>query len=90
MKEKKTIYSEKTLRKRAKAIGYSIHKGLQHEMCVKGCPVAYGRTVGYMVMDDSTGYYIWGSYDNVYDYRLDLVTIHECLNREYKKLGLVF
>ncbi len=83
-------YSEKTLRNKARKIGYRIEKGLQHDMCIKGCPVSYGRTVGYMVMDETTGYYVWGSYDNYHDYQLDLDIIEKCLKREYDELGLKF
>lgn len=83
-------YSEKTLRRKAKNIGYRIEKGLQHITCAEGCPVHWSRTVGYMVMDETTGIYVWGSYDNVFDHQLDLDTIEICLKREYDKLGLDF
>lgn len=82
--------TEKTLRRKAKKIGYSIHKGFQHDMTVYGCPVAYGRDTGYMVTGDSTGEYLWRSYDNFRDYQLDLNIIEKCLKREYDKLGLKF
>lgn len=82
--------TEKTLRKKAKKLGYSIHKGFKHYMSVEGCPVVYGRDTGYMVTDDTTGEYLWGSYDNYYDHQLSLDIIEECLKREYAKLGMKF
>ena len=89
-KKEGVFMTEKTLRRKAKKIGYSIHKGFQHYMSEPKCPVVYGRPTGYMVTDDSTGEYMWGSYDCFYDYQLDLNIIEKCLRREYDKLGLKF
>lgn len=79
--------TEKTLRRKAHNIGYSIHKGLKRYM--SGNYIVEPKEVGYMVMDDS-GYYVWGSYNKVFTHLWDIHDVTDFLQSEYERLGLKF
>ena len=56
-----------TLRRKAKAIYLRIEKGFVHCLAYDGIVFRnmYGeREVGYSLIDLTTGYYVWPSYDN--------------------------
>lgn len=81
-------YSEKTIYKKARAIGYSVHKGKLHFMS-SSYPV-YSDEVGYNVVDDSTGITVWGCYNNIFDHLWNIEDVEDFLKKEYDSLGLVF
>lgn len=82
------MYTESTIRRKAYAIGYQVRKGFQHF----GNFVyhdSYGdRFTGYMVMDLRTGFYVWGSYNENFDFRWDLDDVVEFLKGEYEARDL--
>ncbi len=82
------MYSEKTIRRKAKAIGYTVEKGLLR-MTV-GNAVIRPRQTGYSLINDSLGCYVWGSYNEVFTHIWDLDDVENFLKSEYKDLGLVF
>lgn len=79
---------EKTLRRKAHKIGYSIVKGLRHYMY--NWVVADPREVGFMVRDDRTGFYEWGCYNELYSHLWDIQDVEDFLKSEYERLGLQF
>lgn len=81
------MLSERTLRKKARDIGYSIHKGLKRYMSDNY--IVEPKELGYMVMDNS-GYYVWGSYNNVFTHLWDIRDVSDFLQSEYERLGLKF
>lgn len=81
-------YSERTLRRKAEKIGYSIEKGLLR-MTVSNA-VWYPRETGYSVIDNELGCYVWGSYNEVFVHIWKLQDVEEFLRDRYNELGLVF
>ncbi len=82
--------SERTLRRRAKAINYSIHKGLQHwGNSVLRDREGKGR-IGYMVMNLETGFYVWGCYDSNLDFLWTLADVENFLKEKYQELGIAW
>ena len=81
---------EKSLRRKAKSIGYTIHKGFVHVICVEGCPVHPNREVGYEVIDDTTGFVVWDSFNNYYDHQWTLEDVENFLRKKYEEAELVF
>lgn len=81
-------YSEQTIYKKARAIGYSVHKGKVHFMS-NNYPV-YSDEVGYNVVDNSTGFTVWGCYNNLFDHLWNLDDVEDFLKSEYDNLGLTF
>ena len=84
------MLSERTLRDRAHKIGYHVTKGFTHF----GKHVFYDnygeRSTGYMVMDLSTGFYAWGSYNSNFDYLWELEDVEDFLKEQYEALGLAW
>ena len=79
---------ERKIYKKARAIGYSVHKGKVHFMS-NNYPV-YSDEVGYNVVDNSTGFTVWGCYNNLFDHLWDLDDVEDFLKSEYDNLGLTF
>lgn len=81
------------LRKKAAKVGYGINKGFQHWLS-EGYPIfrdCYGdRSIGYNVIDWSTGFNVWGSYNNMMDHLWNLDDVEEFIKGEYERLGLSF
>lgn len=69
-------YSISTLRRKATKAGYTLSKGYQRYHCNPDwgfCRDVDGnKIVGYMLYNDSTGFYEWPSYTNLWDYNLSL------------------
>lgn len=82
-------YSEKTLYRKAHAIGYSIHKGKVHYLSGKSYSV-YSDEIGYNVVNDSFNLMVWGCYDHVLDHLWDLDDVESFLSSKYNELGLTF
>lgn len=82
------MLSEKTIYKKARAIGYSVNKGKVHFLS-KEYPV-FCDDVGYNVRDDSLGCFVWGCYNEVLDHLWDLEDVENFLKSEYDMLGLKF
>ncbi|MDY2627013.1 MAG: hypothetical protein SOW08_01660 [Lachnospiraceae bacterium] len=80
-------YTIQTLRKRAKAAGYSIHHGFQHIFC-EGYPVAPDRSTGYLVINEVTGCGEPGSYNSGRDHLWQLEDVEEFLKGVYEENGL--
>lgn len=87
-----TKYSEKTIRYKALAAGYSISKGFQHYMYNGSiCTDCYGnRCVGYNVLDLSCGFSVWGCYDNNYDHLWTLEEVESFIRSVYEESGLEY
>lgn len=84
------MYSEKTLRRKAKAAGYRIEKGFQH-YTVSGAIFTniYGEHfTGYMVYDMARGEYVWDSFDELFTHRWTLEDVEDFLKGVYKENGL--
>ena len=87
------------LRRIARNLGYSIEKGYVHYITVyqvrRGveehwCSPVYinqngEKETGYIVKDDRTGFYVWGSYNDVYDHLWNLDDVESFLKREAEK-----
>lgn len=82
------MFSEQTIYKKARAIGYHVHKGKVHYLS-NNYPV-YSDEVGYNVVDDSTGLTVWGCFNNVFDHQWTLEDVEDFLKKEYDCLGLSF
>lgn len=83
----------KKLRRRAGRVGYSIKKGYQHWL-TEGYPVYYGcngdKSIGYMIINDSIGFVVWGSCNELHDHAMNLDDVEEFIRDEYQRLELVF
>ena len=82
-----------TLRRRADAIGLKIEKGYVHYMSYGGAvfqDMNGKRKVGYSVFDCTTGYYIWPSYNDVFDHQFSLEDVEKYLSDEYQERGMKF
>ena len=80
------MYTEKTLRKKAAAAGYRIEKGFQRyttQDCI--CP---WRETGYLVIDLTIGFSVWGSYDQYYTHIWQLKDVESFLKKVYLENGL--
>lgn len=82
------MYSESTIRKKASKIGYSIHKGCIHFLS-SNYPV-YSNDVGYNVVNDTTGFTVWGCYNNIFDHLWSLEDVEDFIKSEYSHLGLEY
>lgn len=83
-------YSEKTLRKRARAAGYKIEKGFQHNP-VNGAIWTYWngeRETGYLVTDLATNSWVYGSFDEFVDHAWTLEDVENFLKNVYESHGL--
>lgn len=86
----KKNYSERTLRRRADAIGLCVEKGYQKYMNGNWGYVRdeYGKkVVGYQLFDPEQGIYLWGGYNDVKDHCYSLVELEEVLMEKYETLG---
>lgn len=90
------MYSEKTLRRKAKAIGLYIEKDFVRFANVsEGNPIVYdwgdeyGRKSGYMISDIQTGGIVDG-YNGVMLNTMDLEDVNDFLKEAYKAEGLQF
>lgn len=88
------MYSLRTIKKRAEKIGYEVSKGLSHYM-FSDCPIftfadTGERCTGYDVKDLTTGFYVWGCYNNIRDHLWSLEDVDNFLQKEYKRLGLEY
>lgn len=82
-----------TLRRKAKAIDLRIEKGFVHCLAYDGIVFRnmYGeREVGYSLIDLTTGYYVWPSYDNEFDHLFSLQDVEKNISDEYQERGLKF
>jgi hypothetical protein len=81
---------ERFLRNRAKKAGYKIHKGFVHYMHNGSVFIdQYGnRESGYSVLDLTTGYYIWGCYNEALDNLWTIEDVENFLKTQYRAIGL--
>ena len=81
-----------TLRKRARAVGYSIKQGFQHYTVSGAIFTNWNgeRFPGYMVLDLATNCYVWGSYDEYYTYLWQLEDVENFLREVYERNGLTW
>lgn len=82
-------YSESTIRRKAKQLGYSIHKGFMHYLGSKNYPV-WRREAGYNVTDDMTGQWVWGCYNELFDHLWSLDDVESFLEEVSMAYGLTF
>lgn len=84
------FYSEATLRKRAKEIGFQIEKGFQHDDFGDIVERKYiGRITGYQVKDIEEGSYVWGSrIEGGADHIWTLDEVENFLRNAYEERGL--
>lgn len=80
------MYSEKTLRRKAKEVGYTLEKGL---IRVRGL-IMYPKQTGYSLIDNDLGCYVWGSVDSDFIHLWDIEDVEDFLKSEYQSLGLKF
>lgn len=86
------MYSEQTLRRKAKEINLYVHKGYRHYIHT-GTVIKddYGKPfVGYGITDLRIGFDVCGSNDNNFDHLLTLEEVEQCLRDRYEELGLSF
>ena len=79
-------YTENTLRRRARRVGYYLHKGFQHFGQTVLRDKDGNRLTGYMLSDMRTMLVIWG-YDGL-DNRLDLEDVEDILKDTYKLMDI--
>ena len=79
-------YSEQTIYRKARDIGYSVNKGKVHFLS-KEYPV-FSDDIGYNVKKNSTGFNVWGCYNEVLDHLWNLEDVENFLKSEYDMLGL--
>ena len=88
------MLNEKRIRNKAREVGYSIHKGFVHCTSAQGCPVWHrvdgSRDIGYDVVDEATGYQVWGSYNQYFDHQWSLEQVEDFIRSVYEDHGLVF
>lgn len=87
------IYCEKTLRYKAKRIGYALERGYRHYVGFNGEIVkdSHGKPIeGYDVFDLQTGLYVYPSYNDVFDHLFTLEDVESFLRNEYKTQGIAF
>lgn len=81
-------YSEATLRRRAKRLGYVLSKGF---LRLANGPIFYdcnnNRYTGYTIMDYQTRFVIYG-YNGSFINILDLTDVEDILKEEYEKYGM--
>lgn len=85
-------YSLRTIRNKGLRVGYKIHKGFMHYMyngaVVRDCTgMAY---TGYVVEDLTTGFLVWGCYNQNFDYLWTLEDVEEFLKNVYEENGRVY
>ena len=78
--------SEKSLRKRADAIGYRLEKGFIRQL-VEGYPV-WDREVGYNIIDTTNNCLVWGCYNDVFDHLFTLEDVEDFIRSKYVGSGL--
>lgn len=86
----KKNYSERTLRRRADAIGLCVEKGYQQYMVDSWGFVKneYGeKVVGYQLFDPAKGVYVWGGYNDMKTHCYSLAELEEVLMKKYEALG---
>ena len=86
----KKNYSERTLRRRAEAIGLRVEKGYQHYMNVSWGYVKdeyMEKVVGYQLFDLEQRIYLWGGYNDVKTHCYSLAELEEVLMEKYEALG---
>jgi hypothetical protein len=81
-------HKESTIYKKARNIGYSINKGKVHFLSAE-YPV-YCDDVGFNVIDNQTGFTIWGCYNNVLDHLWSLEDVETFLKEQYESLGMEY
>ena len=84
------MYSEKTIRRKANEIGFVVSRGFQHYL-YNGAVVKdyYGVAyTGYVVEDMTTGYYVWGCYDQCFDHIWTIEDVDEFIRGEYERAGM--
>ena len=86
------MYSEQTLRRKAKEIDLYVHKGFQHYHCNGAVVRTYtGKTfVGYGITDLRSGFEVCGCYDDLFDHLFSLEDVEQYLRDRYEELGLSF
>ena len=85
------MYNEKTIRKKAAEAGYRVSKGFSHYH--SGGISTWGdgtRDTGYNVEDLSTGFLVWGCYDNIRDHIWSLEDVDAFLREEYQRYDLAY
>ena len=80
---------KKTLYKKARAIGYEVRKGFQHNLGTRAiCRDCHGdRYDGYMIRDDIGN---WHGHDCYYDFTWTLEDIENFIRGVYESQGLEF
>lgn len=81
-------YSEKTIYRKAQAIGYSIHKGFIHFLSEE-YPV-YDRTVGYNIVDEKSNTLVYECHNQVYDHLMNLEEVEQFIKEQYILFGLSY
>ncbi len=81
-------YSEGTIYKKARDVGYLVNKGKAHYMS-REYPV-YSNDVGYNVIDSQTGFTVWGCYNEVFDHLWSLEDVENFLKEQYDSLGMKY
>ena len=82
------MYSYSTIQRRARAIGLTIRKGCLHFQ-ESICHDYNGDQIpGYVIEDQKTGFWIWGSHDDNFSYCLSMEDIVEQLKDAYEARGL--
>ncbi len=83
-------YCERTLRRKALNINYEIHKGYVHYMDNGAVfkDESGNKQTGYSVTDLSTGFDVYGCYNNCFDNLWDLQDVESFLKEQYKHLEL--
>ena len=73
--------TEQALRKKARDLGYTLEKGFVRYMSggiFRDCNGE--RMTGYMLKDNYTGFYEWGSYNEVFTNQWDLQDVENFLD----------
>ena len=84
----KKTYSEATLRRRAKRLGYVLVKGFQRHGDGRVYHDNYlERHTGYSILDWQTSFIVYG-YNGFITNVLDLTDVEEFLKEEYEKYGM--
>lgn len=83
---------EKSIYKKAAEVGYKVSKGFVHYL-YNGSVMsdALGnRKTGYDVTDMTTGFSVWGSYNETFDHLWSLKDVENFIRSVYETNGLIY
>lgn len=81
------MYHESTILKKARNIGYMVSKGFMRYLSGGIVPT---REIGYLVTDMTTGFSVWGSYNELFTHLWSLSDVNDFIESIYEANGLSY